>query len=46
MSKRVITPIMRNVAQWHREKAIRFWLAGKWPEYTRHIRIADSFARR
>jgi hypothetical protein len=47
MSKsRKITDVQRNVAQWHRDKAIRFWLAGKWDLYTRHIRIADSFARR
>jgi hypothetical protein len=46
MSKRSITPQMRAIAQWHRDKAIHAWLAGKWDIYTRHIRIADSFARR
>jgi len=47
MSKsRRISDVQRNVAQWHRDKAIRFWEAGKWDLYSRHIRIADSFARR
>lgn len=46
MSKRIITPVMKNVAQWHRDRAIKAWLAGKWDIYTRHIRIADQFARR
>lgn len=43
---RSISVVAKNVAQWHRDKAIRFWLQGKWDLYTRHIRIADSFARR
>lgn len=46
MKKPRITPQARAIAQWHRDKAIRHWLAGRWDEYARHIRIADRFARR
>lgn len=44
--KRVITIAQRNAAQWQRDKAIRHWLAGRWEEYAKHIRIADKLHRR
>ena len=37
---------MRNVCQWHRNKAIAAWNAGKWPLYRKHIRIADAITRK
>lgn len=41
-----LAPHMFAVAQWHRDKAIHAWLAGKWAVYKRHIRIADAITRR
>jgi hypothetical protein len=45
-SRPPVTPVEKNVCQWHRDKAIKAWLAGKWDLYARHIRIADKFTRR
>lgn len=44
--KAPVTVIGKNVCQWHREKAIKAWLAGKWDVYRRHARIADAITRK
>jgi hypothetical protein len=45
-NKNKLTPSLRSVCQWHRDKAIHAWLAGKWAVYKRHARIADSITRK
>lgn len=41
-----LTAIEKNVCQWHRDKAIHAWKAGKWDVYRRHARIADAITRK
>lgn len=44
--KAPLSPTAAAVCQWHRDKAIWHWNAGRWDEYRRHARIADAITRK
>ena len=46
MKKPKLSDTMKAVCQWHRDNAVWHWAAGRWDEYIRHIKIADSITKR